>query len=126
MIAFSGVRSSWDMFARKALLCWLASSSCAALVLQLPEQVDVLFERLGQLMRPLDHFLLQAGVRLAELLRHMVEGVRERLQLVACPHRNLLVERACPDALGALLERSDRRHHATGQDQACRDRESQA
>jgi hypothetical protein len=27
MIAFSGVRSSWDMFARNSDLCWLATSS---------------------------------------------------------------------------------------------------
>ena len=27
MIAFSGVRSSWDMFARNCDLCWLASAS---------------------------------------------------------------------------------------------------
>src|SRR5215470_9035328 len=27
MIAFSGVRSSWDILARNSLLCWLATSS---------------------------------------------------------------------------------------------------
>ena len=31
MIAFSGVRSSWDMFARNSDLCWLATSSCRLL-----------------------------------------------------------------------------------------------
>ena len=28
MMAFSGVRSSWDMLARNSDLCWLAASSC--------------------------------------------------------------------------------------------------
>src|SRR5207302_1632272 len=28
MMAFSGVRSSWDMFARNSDLCWLAAASC--------------------------------------------------------------------------------------------------
>ena len=29
MIAFIGVRISWDMFARNALLAWLAASACS-------------------------------------------------------------------------------------------------
>ena len=31
MMAFSGVRSSWDMLARNSDLCWLATSSCRLL-----------------------------------------------------------------------------------------------
>ena len=42
MIAFSGVRSSWDMFARNCDLCWLASASCAVRLLELLEQAGVL------------------------------------------------------------------------------------
>ena len=42
MIALSGVRSSWDMFARNCDLCWLASASWLALLLELLEQAGVL------------------------------------------------------------------------------------
>ena len=59
MIAFSGVRSSWVMFARNCDLCWLATSSCAARLLELLEQPGVLDrddrlvgERLEQRDRP--------------------------------------------------------------------------
>jgi hypothetical protein len=31
MMAFSGVRSSWDILARNSDLCWLAASSCRLL-----------------------------------------------------------------------------------------------
>ena len=41
-MAFSGVRSSWDMFARNCDLCWLATSSCSALLLELVEEAGVL------------------------------------------------------------------------------------
>ena len=42
MIAFSGVRSSCDMLARNCDLCWLATSSCSPLLLDLLEQPRVL------------------------------------------------------------------------------------
>ena len=42
MIALSGVRSSWDMLARNSDLCWLATSSSAALVLDLAEEPSIL------------------------------------------------------------------------------------
>ena len=42
MIAFSGVRSSWDMFARNCDLCWLASPSWLIRLLELLEQARVL------------------------------------------------------------------------------------
>ena len=42
MMALSGVRSSWDMFARNCDLCWLAISKLAALFLELLEQPGVL------------------------------------------------------------------------------------
>ncbi len=45
MMALSGVRSSCDMLARNSDLCWLATSSCAALVLDLVEQARVLRSR---------------------------------------------------------------------------------
>ena len=42
MMALSGVRNSCDMLARNSLLCWLATSSCVAFVLDLPEEPRVL------------------------------------------------------------------------------------
>ena len=42
MIAFSGVRSSWDMLARNCDLCWLASASWRVRLLELLEQPGVL------------------------------------------------------------------------------------
>ena len=42
MMAFSGVRSSWDMLARNSDLCWLADFELPALVLDLPEEPRVL------------------------------------------------------------------------------------
>ena len=41
MMAFSGVRSSWVMFARNCDLCWLASASWLALLLDRREQPGV-------------------------------------------------------------------------------------
>ena len=48
-MAFSGVRSSWLMLARNCDLCWLATSSCGALLLDLAEQARVL-DRDGRLV----------------------------------------------------------------------------
>ena len=42
MMAFNGVRSSWDMLARNSDLCRLAASICRLLVLDLTEQPGVL------------------------------------------------------------------------------------
>ena len=42
MIALSGVRSSWDMFARNCDLCWLAASSSRLVSCDLLEQPGVL------------------------------------------------------------------------------------
>ena len=42
MMALSGVRSSWLMLATNCDLCWLASSSCAAFLLDFLEQARIL------------------------------------------------------------------------------------
>ncbi len=41
MTAFSGVRSSWDMLARKSDLCWLTILQFSALLLEFAEQLGI-------------------------------------------------------------------------------------
>ncbi len=72
MMAFSGVRSSWDMFARNCDLCWLATSSCAARLLDLLEEAGVLDRQDGL-----------AGERLEEI----DDGLGERARRLAADHQ---------------------------------------
>ena len=68
MMAFSGVRSSWDMFARNCDLCWLATSSCSALLLDLLEQPGVLDRQdglAGERLEQVDDGLGELAGRLA-------------------------------------------------------------
>src|SRR5262249_25381889 len=68
----------------------------------------LLIERRLQLVRPFLDLALEARVRLAQPARHPVELVRERLELVARPDFDLLVEIAAGDAARAFVERAYR------------------
>ena len=86
----------------------------------------LLLERSCSSSRAFLHLALQAGVRLAQLRGHPVELVGERLQLVAGPDVDLLVEVAGADARGAFLQRADRVHHAAREPQCDQRRDQQA
>ena len=86
----------------------------------------LLLERFGQLARALVDLALEAGVRLLELRGHLVELVAQRLQLVAGPDVDPLVELARADPRGADLQRLDGRDHAPDEQQARPDRQQYA
>ena len=69
MMALSGVRSSWLMFARNCDLCWLASASCAVRLLKLLEQPGVLDGDDGLVGERLQQRDLCAGERPASCRR---------------------------------------------------------
>ena len=78
MMAFSGVRSSWDMFARNCDLCWLASASCPIRLVELLEQAGVL-DRDDRLI----------GERLQQCDLSLAESVR--LEMVDREHSDNLI-----------------------------------
>ena len=71
-------------------------------------------------------FLLQPRVRLAQLRGHAVELVGQRLEFVAGPDVDFLVELALADLLRAFLQRADRPHHAAREPPGSQRREQQA
>ena len=72
------------------------------------------------------HLAFQVRIGIAQLARHAVELVRQRFQLVAGAHLDALVERAFADARRALLQGTNRRHHAAHQHHARHQRQHQA
>src|SRR5215467_1713225 len=58
MMAFSGVRSSWDMFARNSDLCWLAT-----LFVELSQKADVFDGNHGLIRKGREHLYLGSGER---------------------------------------------------------------
>ena len=87
LIAFSGVRSSCDMFARNSDLWRLAASSSAGLLVELRQ-------RSRQLPGALLHLLLEPGVGRRQARSHPVEFVGERRELVSAGDLDALVERS--------------------------------
>ena len=71
--------------------------------------------RSRQLVRAFLDLLFQASIRLAQLVRHLIELVSERLQLVAGGDLDSLFQPAFADACRALLQDLDRRAHLAGQ-----------
>ncbi len=78
----------------------------------------LVLQRLPQLPRPLLDFALQARVGLAQLRRHTVELVRQRLQFIAAVDVNALVQFTGRNARRAGLQHADGADHAPRQDEA--------
>ena len=111
MIAFSGVRSSCDMFARNSDLCRLTASSSR------------LFwsssrECRRELAGPLVDLLLEPRIRLPEPRCHAIELLGERAQLVIARNLDLLVERTGADPRRRSLDRLDRPDEPAGEQDA--------
>jgi hypothetical protein len=86
----------------------------------------LLLERLAELARAFLDLALEPRVRLLELRSHAVELGAERLELIAGPHGNALIELPGADPRRARLQRLDRRDHPPGQDQARHHRQHDA
>ena len=86
----------------------------------------LLLEGLRQLARPRLHLALEPRVRFLELGGHAVELVAQRLQLVARPDVDALVQLSRADPGRADPERLDGRDHPSGEEQARRDRQEHA
>jgi hypothetical protein len=86
----------------------------------------LLLERVRQLVRALVDLALEAGVRLAQVRGHPVELGRERLELVAGPDVDRVVELALADQLGPFLQRADRAREAARQEQRDQRRDHEA
>ena len=111
MIAFSGVRSSCDMFARNSDLCLLAASSSRLFS-------SSSLECRRELERPRLDLLLEARVGLLELGRHAIELLGECPQLVVARDLDPLVERSGADARRRSLDRLDRTDEPAGEEDA--------
>src|SRR5829696_7952773 len=75
-----------------------------------------LLHRSCKLLSPNFHFPFKIGVALLELAGHVIELIRERLELVTGLNRNALLQLALSDALGACTKRLDRNHHPPRQE----------
>ena len=111
MIAFSGVRSSCDMFARNSRLVPARSLELAALLVELGE-------RRLELPRSLLDLLLETRIGLLQPLGHAVELLGERAQLVASSDVDSLIERSSADLRRRHLHRLDRPGHPAGEHDA--------
>ncbi len=118
MIAFSGVRSSCDMFARNSDLCLLAASSSR--LFSSSSLSAVASSRVRS-----STFCSRPAVGLLEPRRHAIELVGERSQLVAARDLDPLVERAGADLRRRSLDRLDRPDEPPGEQDAGGDRQQQ-
>ena len=118
MIAFNGVRSSCDMFARNSDLCWLAASSSRLFSSSSASAVASSRVRSST-------FCSRPAVRLLEPRRHAVELLGEGTELVAARDLDPLVERPGADLRRRGLDRLDRPDEPASEQHAGRDRQEQ-
>ncbi len=83
----------------------------------------LLLQRLAQFGRPLLDLVLEVGIGFLQSFAHVVELIREPLQLVAGLDRDALGEIAAADPLGAAAQRLDRSDHAARQEHPGQHRE---
>ena len=77
-----------------------------------------MLERFLQLACPLLDLALQPLVQVLETAGHLVEPLRQRLDLVAGPDRQAMIEIASADAGRTISQGVDRHHHAPREPQA--------